>query len=189
MAFVGLAHPVMAKRTVGDNGAVTYTNGFICGKAISLDITPNYAEGELYADNAQAEYDKQFTYADMTLGTSNLPIECESVIFNHTVTDAAGSNPKTVSFKASDEVSEIGFGVVLFSLVNGDAQYIACWMPRVKMTPAGGSYETKGDSITFASESLEGRAYAESNGEYKIHAVFETEDAAYAWIKTKAGIQ
>ena len=45
------------------------------GKAIGLQVTPNYAEGSLNADDAQVEYDKEFNYAEVTLNTSTIPIE------------------------------------------------------------------------------------------------------------------
>ena len=65
MAYIGLRKPIIAPRT----GAGKYSTPFVLGKAISLNVTPNYAEGSLNADDGQAEYDKEFNYADVTLGT------------------------------------------------------------------------------------------------------------------------
>ena len=64
MAYIGLRKPIIAQRT-GDG---KYSTPFVLGKAISLNVTPNYAEGSLNADDGQAEYDKEFNYADVTLG-------------------------------------------------------------------------------------------------------------------------
>lgn len=35
-------------------------------KGNRLQVTPNYAEGSLNADDAQVEYDKEFNYAEVT---------------------------------------------------------------------------------------------------------------------------
>ena len=53
MAYIGLRKPIIAQRT----GAEKYSTPFVLGKAISLNVTPNYAEGSLNADDGQAEYD------------------------------------------------------------------------------------------------------------------------------------
>lgn len=188
MAYVGLSFPVVAKRTESAQGSVSYSNGFICGKAIGIDISPNEATGDLYADNQLAEHDRQFTYADITLRTSTLPIECESVIFSHTVVSDSGDDPTTITDKSTDNVNEVGLGIMRHEIVSGSASYVAMWMPRVKISPASESYTTKGDSIEFSTPSLEGKAYAGSNRVWRERAVFTDEDDAIAWLKTKAGI-
>ncbi len=63
MAYIGLARPTIAKLTEPAN---TYADPFTCGRAIQIDITPQFAEGSLYADDIKAEYDKEFKYADIT---------------------------------------------------------------------------------------------------------------------------
>ena len=60
MAYFGLRYPVIAKY---DRSSGTYSDGFVCGKAVSLEVTPNYSEGSLYGDDEQAEYEKAFTNA------------------------------------------------------------------------------------------------------------------------------
>ena len=76
MAYIGLTTPIIAK---GDYSAAepTYSEGFVCGKAISTDIEPQYSEGSLFGDNSQAEYDNEFKNANITLGTTTLPIAAE----------------------------------------------------------------------------------------------------------------
>ena len=45
MAYIGLRKPIIGKR----NEDGTYETPFRMAKAISVNITPNYAEGSLYA--------------------------------------------------------------------------------------------------------------------------------------------
>ena len=58
MAYVGFRKPIVAKMT----GEKTYDEPFAFGNAVGLQVTPNYAEGSLNADDEQAEYDKEFNY-------------------------------------------------------------------------------------------------------------------------------
>ena len=48
MAFVGLSKPYIA--LLKDEATPTYEKGFKCGKAMTLNVTPNYNEASLYAD-------------------------------------------------------------------------------------------------------------------------------------------
>ena len=79
MAYVGLAKPIVAKLNES-SGTPKYTEGAACGKAIGIDITPQYAEGSLYGDDVQCEYDKEFKYADITLNTTTIPISMQTVM-------------------------------------------------------------------------------------------------------------
>ena len=47
MAYVGLRKPIIAQ--LKNDGS--YDDPFAFGKAIGLQVTPNYAEGSLYADD------------------------------------------------------------------------------------------------------------------------------------------
>ena len=80
MAYIGLTTPIIAK---GDysKSEPTYSDGFVCGKAISTDIEPQYSEGSLYGDNSQAEYDNEFKNANVTLGTTTLPSQAEKTMY------------------------------------------------------------------------------------------------------------
>ena len=69
MAFVGLRKPMVGKMT----NEKTYEKPEACGKAIGITVTPSYAEGGLYGDDAQVEYDKEFRYADVSLNTTRSP--------------------------------------------------------------------------------------------------------------------
>ena len=50
MAFVGLRKPMVGKMT----NEKTYEKPEACGKAIGITVTPSYAEGGLYGDDAQS---------------------------------------------------------------------------------------------------------------------------------------
>ena len=91
MAYIGLRKPIIGK--MEESG--TYAEPFALGKAIGLQVTPNYAEGSLYADDAQSEYDKAFSYAEVTLNTSTIPIQAHKEMFGHKIGE---SEKKTVDY-------------------------------------------------------------------------------------------
>lgn len=183
MAYYGLSKPVIAKRTAGES-ADTYSQGFICGKAVGTDVTPNYSEATLYGDNELAEYAKQFTNADVTLTVTTLPAEAASVIFGHEV----DAETNEVTFAAGDEANSVGYGFYATESVNGVTSCVACWLPNVKFTEAAESYTTKGESIEFKTPSMEGKAGVNAEGIWKLKKTFSTEAEALAWLKTKANI-
>lgn len=183
MAYYGLSKPIIAKRTADVSGD-TYTQGFQCGKAVGTSVTPNYSEAKLYGDNVLAEYAKEFTEADVTLEVTTLPAEAVTVIFGHTKDTESGE----ITYGANDNAATVGYGFYVTEAVNGVNSFVACWLPNVKFTEAAESYTTKGDSIEFKTPSLEGKASADSDGNWKYKKTFTDEAAALAWLKEKAEI-
>lgn len=100
MAYVGLRKPIIAEIT----GAKVYGEPFAFGKAIGLQVTPNYAEGSLNADDAQVEYDKEFNYAEVTLNTSTIPIEAHEKMFGHKVNEGKTG----ATFNKDDQAKYVG---------------------------------------------------------------------------------
>ena len=156
MAYVGLRKPIIAK--ILESGE--YDEPFACGKAIGLDVNPNYAEGSLNADDKQAEYDKEFTYAEVTLNTSTLPIAAHEKMFGHTVDTAK----KNVKFNVDDQANYVGMAWVSVEKVDGVRNFIGNFLKKAKFTEPSESYSTKGDSIEYKTPSISGRALGLDDG-------------------------
>lgn len=184
MAYIGLAYPIIAKLDES-SGSQVYSDGFACGKAIATDITPQYAEGSLAGDNAEAEYDKEFKYADVTLNTTALPVEAHEIMFGHKVT-----KDQQISIKdnVKDTPGFVGMGVYVSEKVNGVKQYVAMWMYKVKFAESGESYKTKGDNIEYQTPNISGRAMGLENGDWRDREIFKTEKEAVDWLKKKANM-
>lgn len=182
MAYIGLRRPIIGKRN--DDG--TYEAPFRMGKAISLNITPNYAEGSLYADDALDEYDKEFTDADVTLGTNTLPIEATRDMFGHKV---SGEAPKySVVHNIDDQANHVGMGFISVEKVSGKRFFVPAFLTKVKFTEPSEEYETKGSSIVYKTPSISGKAAADENGDWKKTETCETEAEALAWINEQFGV-
>ena len=177
MAYFGLRYPVIAKynRSTG-----VYSDGFTCGKAVSLEVTPNYSEGSLYGDDEQAEYEKAFTNANVTLGTTTLPTEAAETVFGHDVDAITGE----VTKKTTDEANYVGVGVVVDETVNGTKKYFAYIITCAQFSESAESFTTKGDSITFSNPSIAGLAIGDKNSAWQIKQGFDDPATALAYIKT-----
>lgn len=179
MAYIGLRKPIIGKRT----GTKKYEEPFALGKAVSLQVTPNYAEGSLYADDMQAEYDKEFNYAEVTMGTSTIPIKAHEAMFGHKVTEAE----KSVEMNANDENEYVGMAWITVEKVDGVRSFTGNFLYKVKFSEPSEDYATKGESIEYKTPSISGRALAEDDGSWKKVQAFDTEAEAAEWVNTMFG--
>lgn len=186
MAYIGLVKPTIAKL---DESAeiLKYTEGFTCGKAIALDISPQYAEGSLYADDGKAEYDKEFKYADVTLNTDTLPIQAHTVMFGHVVSKEESSTK--IQIKTTDSPNYVGLGIYVKEKVNNVKKYVAMWIYKAKFTEGQESFKTKGDNIEYQTPSIAGQAIGVTDELWKETRIFDTEKEARDWIDEMAGIK
>ncbi len=182
MAYVGLRKPYVAKY---DRATKTYSNGFKYSHAVSFNINPNYAEASLYGDDMQVEYEKAFTNAGITLGTTSTPIDAAEVMFGHTVDRSLNK----VIFKATDESNYVGLGIIAPEKVDGANKFVAFIILSAKFADSAESFTTKGDQLQFNTPSIEGSAVAANDdGEWKITEVFNTEAEAEAFVKNYLNI-
>lgn len=184
MAFFGLSKPIIAPWTADD----TYAAGqiFQCGKAVETSIQPNSKEGSLYADNALSEYVKEFTDADVNTTIDSLPAPAANIMFGHTVS-GTGSNPTTI-YKADDSSPYVGYGFVVDKIENNVKKYQACLLHKVKFSEGAETYTTKGNTISFGTPQLTGKAMAQDNGKWRtVSPTFSTAAEAYNWILTQMG--
>lgn len=177
MANIGLRKPIVAPMLAeGGYGAPA-----ALGKAVSTEITPNYAEGSLYGDDFKCEEDKEFVDATVNLGVTTVPVSFNNSMFGHTVTD------QETTYNANDEAPYVGMGIIGVEKIDGRKKFVANFLPKCKFKEPGKSYQTKGDSITYNTPTLEGTALALDSGVWKYDKVCDTEDAAVTWINGKFG--
>lgn len=98
----GLSTPIIAKRT----GNKTYSDGFVCGQAMTTEVNPQYSEASVYGDNKLVKNKKKLKYADVSMGTTTLPRKAAVVMFGHTVNDETGEELRN----SNDKENEAGYG-------------------------------------------------------------------------------
>lgn len=177
MAFIGLMKPYIARLV--DEEKKTYADCFKCGKAIRVNVTPNYNEAKLHGDNKLTEYVKEFKDGNMTLGTDRLPIEASRVCFGHEVSE----DDSEVTYKTNDSANYVGTGFIADEMIDGKKRYVATVIYKVKFGEAATEYSTKGENIEFKTPSIDGVIAGISNNEWKKTKICATEPEADKWLK------
>lgn len=148
MATIGLDKLYYAKITEDANGNETFGAPVVLAKAIEAELTVDVLEAELYADDGISEVVKEFKSGSLTLGVDDLAGDVLSALTgaevdsNGVVISASenGGDPVAIGFRARK--------------ANGKYRYF--WLYKVKFSIPSTNLQTKGDSITFQTPSIEG---------------------------------
>lgn len=148
MATIGLDKLFYAKITEDEEGNESYGKPAILAKAIKAELSIELAEAVLYADDAAAYVVKDFKSGKLTLGVDEIGVSAAQDLTGALVDD----NGVLVSVTES-EGSPVAIG---FRALKPDGKYRYFWLYRVKFGIPATNLETKGDSITFQTPSVEG---------------------------------
>lgn len=179
MAYIGIARPVIAVYSE-ENGKAVYSGGIRFGKAIKIEVDPQYEDISDYRDINDTEEDEEFSYADITLDTDEVPEEAEPMMF--------GRETDGIS-RESDCSGYVGVGVRTKHIKNGRIRYLAIWIHKAKFKEGSSSHETKGGSVSYQTPSTSGKAVPDVEGKWRTKRTFETAEEADHWIDTIAGIE
>ena len=135
-------------------------------------------------DAQMAEYVKEFKDADVTLTVTELPLQAAKTMFGHEISEA----DKSVTYAIGDNANYVGYGFCAQEIKGGEVSYTAAWLPKVKFGDPAESFTTKGDSITFGTPQVSGKAAADSTGKWTYKQTFATKEEALTWLKGKASI-
>ena len=181
MAYVGLAHPVIAVYEERD-GVVSYKNVTRFGKAVKYEISPNYEDVSDYQDINETDPAEEIRSADITLEISEMSEHSEGVMFGYEI------NADETIANQNNRASPIGLGIVTREVIAGATSYVAYWIHKVLFREEGQTHETKGDAITYITPSVKGTATPDYNGNWRTKKRFTSKAEADAWIDEKAGI-
>ena len=173
MAKIGLKYPVYK----------TATSEGVIGKAIQADISISVSEAKLYADDGIAESDKSFQSGTITLGIDDLSDTIQSDFLGHTVNDGE------IIAKGSDSNPFVSIGFYGVKKVNGIRKYRAIWLKKVQFAEPSDTHATKGETLAFATPTLEGTIMLDDSGEWKNEKTFNTEAEAIAYLQAKSGVK
>lgn len=166
-----------------DRAHPTYGTGIILGKLSSCGVTPNYSEGSLPADNTTAEYAKEIRDQDIALETDDLIARNAVAIYG------AKFNGNDVEYNTEDNPPYGGYAFYHTAQRSGQKVHIGHFYPKVRASRGPRTFETKGDAITFGTESISMKSLADNLGLTETESEpFTTEDDAYAWCAGKLGV-
>ena len=148
MATIGLDRLYYAKITENENGEETYETPVPLAKAITAELSVELAEATLYADDGAAEVVKEFQSGTLTLGVADIGVDAAEVLTGATLDDN-----KVLISTSEDGGAPVAIG---FRAKKANGKYRYFWLYRVKFGIPATNLQTKGDSITFSTPTIEG---------------------------------
>lgn len=148
MATIGLDRLYYSKITEDANGIETYAVPIPLAKAIKADLSVELAEAVLYADDGAAEVVKEFKSGKLSLGIDDI-----GMIAAEDLTGAMLDDNKVLISTSEDGGSPVAIG---FRAKKANGRYRYFWLFRVKFGIPATNLQTKGDSISFQTPTIEG---------------------------------
>lgn len=173
MATIGLDRLYYATITEDTLGEETYGTPKILAKAINADLSVELTEAILYADDGAAEVVKDFNSGTLTLGVDDIGASVAADLTGATTDDNG------VLISASENSgSAVAVG---FRALKPNGLYRYFWLYRVKFGLPATNLQTKGESITFSTPTIEGtvmrRNKLDGNGKHPWKAEVTEGDA------------
>ena len=167
MATIGLDKLYYAPITEDVNGNETYGTPAVLAKAISAELSVELNEAILYADDGAAEVVKEFKSGTLSLGIDDIGAEIASALSGATIDSNGvvvsgsddGGTPVAVAFRARKS--------------NGKYRYY--WLYRVKFGIPATNLQTKGDSISFQTPTIEGTIMRRNKVDYNDNHPWKAE--------------
>jgi hypothetical protein len=166
------------------NGAVSYTGSKLFGKAVDLEIEWDFADdNDLYADNVIVENDgREPSGGTVKINTDNLDPAAFTLLSGITPVAKTLSDESTVQEfeigKDGHKTPYVGFGSVVNKMVGGVQKYRAIVIRKAKFPLGNEAAETKGESIDWKTDEIEGTIYKPEVGGFETW--IETESLAQA---------
>lgn len=175
MAKIGVKYP-----TFKPNNA---DHGVVLGKANKVDLNLTMASGELAGDDAIAEKYSEFGSGQIALESTNISDENAVLVYGHKSTNGR------VVCNAGDSAPEGRFAYYRTIMVNGVKKFKAFGYHRTRAQLGNESDQTKGTSITFATDSLTLDVMALDNGDWREYETYDDEADAIEFVNTFCAIE
>lgn len=190
MAKIGLKYGVFAPIATEPTGQLpTYGTGLVVGHMMQANLTVQYSDSKLAADDTIVETDRSFISGTLSVGTDDLTDEVleawlglqEKTVGSATVLRSAGTY----------DPPKGGFGYIRVVKKNGVRKYKAYWIYKSMWVMPTENAATKPDgTIEWQTPTVEGAIMAVGDGDatWRDEASFATETEAVAWLNELANI-
>lgn len=180
MANIGLTNIWFSPLTEASDGTALYAGAKQLGKAVSCSTSITNNEAKLYGDDTLAESDTSFSNGTITLGVTDDDDDVFAELLGHTVTEDG-----EVIKAASDAAPYVGVGRIVTKMVNGAYKYKVEFLYKVKFSEPSKDENTKGESIEFATPSIEGiiAALDDEKNTWNKSKTFNTKSDALTYLK------
>ena len=151
MATIGLDRLYYSKITEDVNGDETFETPKLLAKAMNAELSIELAEATLYADDAPAAVVKEFKSGTLSLGIDDI-----GTTVAEDLTGAVIDDNHVVVSGSEDSGDPVAVG---FRAKKANGKYRYFWLYRVIFGIPATNLETKGDSITFSTPTIEGTVF------------------------------
>ena len=167
MATIGMDMLYYAKITEDQEGFETYGTPIRLARAISAELSVELAEAQLFADDGAVYVVKDFKTGSLSLGIDDIGVTAARDLTGAAVDD----NGVLVSASENDG-TPVAIG---FRAQKPDGRYRYFWLYRVKFGIPSTNLQTKGDSITFQTPTIEGTVLRRSKPDAQEHHPWKAE--------------
>lgn len=173
----------------GDGAACVYGTGHAEQDLIvRVDQNEERNTVDFYADDHRIDSDNSPSGATVSVEAAKLTDEMlEQLVGMVRKTDALSMT--------TDEAPFVGFGFIHGQIHRGVKTWKAYWYHKIQFSRGQRSFQTKGETVNYQTESLEGNAVAVTLTDGGPEEFFEeslaltSEAAARTWLNGRAGVQ
>lgn len=199
MATIGLSKPYYAIYDWDGSSETepTYKEGGLLGKYTDLTISLDEAsDNVLYADNAPAESDNQFSGGNASITTDDLHPEALVPVWG-VKTEPIGDGVTVTKdalwyvFDDDQQVPYLGIGGAIKKKVNGATKYVAFILTKLQMSNPGIVATTQGETISWQTQQLTGKIHRADDAKHRwfmISGALDSEADAEAAVKAYLNI-
>lgn len=156
------------------------------GALVALTDNITLAEAKNYGDDELQEYASEFQELVVDAEVTEMANEVASSVFGATITDQ-----QDLEYGSEDAQPYGGLAFYVSKQVKDKKFYQGIYYPKLKASRVGATYNTRGQSITFANGKAHFVGSAGSNGKYQTFSKnFTTAEEAKSWVdgKIKASV-
>ena len=151
------------------------------GKAVSCKVAIDKNEAVLYADDGVAESDYSFKKGTVTLEVDEDADEVFAELLGHTISNEAETTGEVIR-NADDVAPYVAIGRILTKVVNGERKYKVEYLCKVKFKEPDADETTKGESVEFKTNSIEGAVVTLANGDWSKTKTFTSYTEAETYL-------
>lgn len=156
---IGCDHAVAAKLTEGADGTPTYASIMALPGLMKMSVNPNASVDTLFYDDGPGDTAATLGKIEVEFEKNALSIEEKAYLLGHAI-DSNG----VLIYGASDVPPWVAIG---FRALKANGTYKYVWLLKGKFSDPEESNETKGDSISFQSDTIKGQ-FVKLNKEYTV---------------------
>ncbi len=179
MAKIGLNSFRYSVLTEATDGTPSYDGANTPAKAVSCSVSISNNDVKLYADDSLAESDTSFQSGSVTIGIDDEDQATMATLLGHTVDTTSQAMIRNVN----DIAPYVGFGRIVVKMINNVKKYKVEFLYKVKFAEPSQEDQTKGETVEFATTTLEGTVATLANGKWSETKTFDTKAEALTYLE------